>query len=367
MDSSDKLKKITYVANLFPSRKNPSFGTFVKNSSDDLAKRGWQTETIVLPEFGSGLKGYALFYASAFTKLLKQRHPVYVHYVSHSAPPVILAKLFNWKLPIILHYHGSDGFPESSEGLARRALKRLVCNSANLLASVVIAPSNGFLARLRSSYSLEGKHSFVSPSGGVDTDVFHDTASEPRSLDLAFAGRMIEGKGGMEAAHISLRVLRTRADSTALFVGAGPEREQMQLLLAEYIASGRVRFLPALPQAELAQVYRTARIFLFPSTRKGESLGLTWVEAAMCGALPLVLRNGITENLLPPEMSQQLSAQGVDMLAERTLYFLADGAARDDAVATIQSTLAMDYSSDEVSSKLDAFLTDAFQTTGAMN
>jgi glycosyltransferase involved in cell wall biosynthesis len=367
MVSSEKLKKITYVANLFPSKENPSFGTFVKNSRDDLARRGWQTETIVLPEYGSGLKGYALFYASAFKKLLNQEHPVYVHYVSHSAPPVVLAKLFNWKLPIILHYHGSDGFPESSEGTVRRALKRLVCNSANLLATVVIAPSNGFLARLRSSYSLKSKRSFVSPSGGVDTSVFHDTASELRSIDLVFAGRMIPGKGGMEAAQVSLQVLRALEDSTALFVGTGPEREQMQVLLAEHIASGRVRFRPALPQAELAGIYRAARVFLFPSTRKGESLGLTWVEAAMCGALPLVLRNGITENLLPPAMNQQLSAQGVEMLAERSLHFLADGPARDHAVASVQSALAMDYSADEVSSKLDAFLTDAFQTTGARN
>lgn len=364
MPQIELVKRITYLANLFPSEAKPAFGTFVKTSCDGLARLGWMTEIIALPQFGGGVKGYARFYASAFLALCRQRQPVYVHYVSHSAPPAILAKLFNWKLPIILHYHGSDGFPEVDEGSARRLIKRVVCSVSNALASAIIAPSDGFLERLRARYALDGKTTFVSASGGVDASVFYGDPASERAVDLLFAGRMIPGKGGIEAALAARDVLCARGDATAVFVGTGPERARMEEILDEYLSSGRAQFLPALPQSALADLYRECKVFLFPSSRQGESLGLTWVEAAMCGALPLVLRNGITENLLPAQLADTLSALCPEQLGTKALTFLDDAGARRLTATKLQSALAQDYSSEHVSAALDAFLTQAFCTTG---
>ncbi|WP_295380116.1 glycosyltransferase family 4 protein [uncultured Stenotrophomonas sp.] len=357
------VKRITYLANLFPSEAKPAFGTFVKTSCDGLTGLGWMTDVIALPSFGGGVKGYARFYASAFLSLCRQQQPVYVHYVSHSAPPAILAKLFNWKLPIILHYHGSDGFPEVDERSVRRLMKRAVCSVSNSLAAAIIAPSDSFLERLRAHYALDGKTTFVSASGGVDASVFYGDPASERAVDLLFAGRMIPGKGGIEAALAARDVLYTRSDATALFVGTGPERARMEEILTDYIPSGRARFLPALPQPALADLYRECKVFLFPSSRQGESLGLTWVEAAMCGALPLVLRNGITENLLPAQLADTLSAPCPEQLGTKALAFLDDASARRLAAGELQSAVAHNYSSEHVSAALDAFLTQTFCTT----
>ncbi len=353
-------KKITFLANLFPNSSNPALGTFVKTSADGLQMQGWDVDTITLPSFGKGLMGYARFYFHAFLRLSRQRHPVYIHYVSHSSPPAIAAKLINWNLPIVLHYHGSDGFPEVSENAARRLAKRATCRIANALATVIVAPSEGFMQRMRRSYPMTGKLTFVSASGGVDANTFHADDQVRQDVDFLFAARMIKGKGGLEAASAVRQAMQDHGELKALFVGAGPEREQMESILNELTTVGNVEFIPPQPQRELAKLYRRCKVFLFPSTRQGESLGLTWVEAAMCGALPLVLRNGITENLLPEDVREQLSASDINELAVKALDFLNDENSRKSAVRSLQSSLSDNFSSTQVSAQLDVFLTNAF-------
>ncbi|WP_422346903.1 glycosyltransferase family 4 protein [Stenotrophomonas sp. DR009] len=351
-------RRLTYISNLFPTPEREFFGTFVKMSSDGMENNGWDVKIIALPHYGTGIFSYVRFYAKSFIHCISSSDPVYVHYISHSAAPVIAAKLLNWKLPVYLHYHGSDAFPETEERPFRRAMKRAACSMANLIADAIIAPSDGFLKRISLKYNIRGKRVFVSPSGGVDLNTFPPGAAPSRDISLLFAGRMIKGKGGIEAAIVSEKVLTQTKDSIAVFVGTGPERADIERILSPFLNEDRVVFFDLLPQNELSLLYQRSQIFLFPSTRQGESLGLTWIEAAVSGAVPLVLRNGITENLLPAPFDRALSGVTPSHLAELALNYLARTDDLNDISMELSEALRKEYCSHTVANRLSKFFTD---------
>lgn len=344
---------VIYLTNLFPTAAKPTFGTFVKASSDAMRRLGWDVEVLALPAFGTGLHGYLKFYFVSTLRLLRFNGIVYVHYVSHSALPAMFARQLNRRLRIILHYHGSDAFPEAEEGSWRRTVKGLVCRLANASAMAVVAPSAAFLENLRGRFALNTQHLAVSPSGGIDGTVFSPNSRNERHNDLIFAGRMIAGKGGLTAAKVVRAVLGTRPEAKALLVGEGPERQLMETELGPLIASGSVRFVGLLPPSELAARLSESKIFLFPSSRKGESLGLTWIEAGMCGAVPIVLRNGLTEKLVPKELRGDLVAESEERMIALAKKLLSNPQRRDEIATMLREKLTNEYAQENVAANLE--------------
>jgi glycosyltransferase involved in cell wall biosynthesis len=55
-----------------------------------------------------------------------------------------------------------------------------------------------------------------------------------------------------------------------------------------------------------------ADVFLFPSIREGESLGLVLVEAIFCGCIPLAIENGAVSEVLAGPMGIDLSVREED-------------------------------------------------------
>lgn len=346
--------RVVYLTNLFPTREKPAFGTFVKASSDAIAALGREVTVIALPNFGQGAMAYARFYVHAFIQLLRHTGIVYVHYVSHSAPPAVFARLFNPKIQIVLHYHGSDAFPEAHEGWLRAFLKAISCRAANHLTCAVVAPSKAFLERLQRKFALKKVRVGVSPSGGVNPELFFNPfPPSHREFDLAFAGRMVPGKGALEAARVAASVLREHPQARATFIGEGPERTQVEATLSAAGVLDRITFMPLLSPGELSQVFRSTRILLFPSSRKGESLGLTWIEAGMCGAVPLILRNGTTETLVPDSLAASITLASLDDMIESASRLLDDRMQREAISSEICAFLKENYSRDQVAICLD--------------
>jgi len=71
--------------------------------------------------------------------------------------------------------------------------------------------------------------------------------------------------------------------------GEGADRARLQALARELGIAQRVRFLGAVPDRELPDLYRAADAFAMPST--GEGFGIVFLEAAACG-VPVVAGNG---------------------------------------------------------------------------
>jgi glycosyltransferase involved in cell wall biosynthesis len=311
------VKNIVVVSNLYPSKDKPYFGTFVKNSVRTLEDNGWDVTVFALPFYGSGLSGYLKFYTATFIHLLSFDGIVYVHYISHSVLPVLLSLVFNRNFRIVLHYHGSDAFSGVDESITRVFFKLKVCQMANAFAIKFISPSQLFAQRLQKKFGMSEQSLFVSPSGGVNTRTFYppqtDQKNNTNSVRCLFVSRMIPGKGAKEVALI-IQQLLTKKDSLRLeatFIGSGPEQADVKELLARYIKQDRCRIIDASSQAEIASEFRKADIFLFPSFREGESLGLVLIEAIFCGAIPLVTDSGAVREVLPVNTHASLIAPDI--------------------------------------------------------
>lgn len=295
-------KPLLVIANLYPSEERPFFGTFVKNTSIDLENKGIQVDRIVLPQFGKGILAYLKFYLCCFLTLTRFEGIVYVHYVSHSILGLLAARTVNKKFKVVLHYHGSDAFPESYEGSFRRRIKRLICEKSNKIASLFVVPSNYFKRKISSSYGISESMIIVSPSGGIDLDVFYPSKEgvEEHSNELTylFASRFVPGKGSMLAAQTAVEIAKEHSNVNFTFVGDGPEKAEIEKLLKDLVSQGRCEIKPSLPQKRLADEFRRADFFMFPSVREGESLGLVVIEAMACGAIPIAIRQGAIDEII---------------------------------------------------------------------
>lgn len=299
------MPKITFFTNIFPSTNEPYKGTFIKNSYLEFKSNGWHTNLISLKKEKSKLISYAKFYIKSAKELINLDGIAYIHYVSHSSVPAILIKIIKTDIKLVLHYHGSDAFPEASEGPLKRRIKRVICRAANKASTHIIAPTEEFKFRLISEYEIPENKISSNPSGGVNEEIFNES-KRPfiKKPCITYASRMIKGKGAITAAQSITSLSHENPD--IFFIGDGPEKESALNILNKsniaYKTSGMIS------QCDLSQIFKRTDIFLFPSTRPGESLGLTWLEAVFCGAIPLIIRNGITEHLIPAKYHSDLVA-----------------------------------------------------------
>jgi L-malate glycosyltransferase len=324
---------ILFVTNLYPSEQKPYLGTFVKSSVDSLRFKGRIVDVVALRQDKPKLLAYLLFYNEIARKLVSYSGIVYVHYVTHSVLPVLLAMFLNSGFKVVLHFHGSDAFPEASEGRIRRKLKEMIAKSALKRADKIVVPSAEFKSSMVQEYKLGQERVYVSPSGGVDSSLFRENPSL-RSEDtttVLYASRMIPGKGVVLAAAAFKKAYdenRHKTKLVAKFVGEGPERAIAEEILDKEISSGVVEFLDLLDQRELVRLFQAADIFLFPSTRKGESLGLVLIEAIYCGAVPLAIDNLAARSILNCASTIRILAADKTMFVDKLQALL--GSSKED-------------------------------------
>lgn len=102
---------------------------------------------------------------------------------------------------------------------------------------------------------------------------------------LLFVGRLLEWKGADIALH-AIRQLREKCPNVRLtIVGDGPAKPQLLKLAKELQLFDVIQWRPWLPQHALAQLYRDADVFLYPSLRDS---GAMVVLEAMSHGLPVV-------------------------------------------------------------------------------
>jgi glycosyltransferase involved in cell wall biosynthesis len=181
---------------------------------------------------------------------------------------------------------------------------------------------------------------------GVDlAQRFTPDPSMPRSQrELLFVGRLVEKKGLRHLLDAMPEVLRSHPDACLSVAGFGPEegmlKEQSRALGLEQA----VRFLGAVPQAELPSLYRQAALFVAPFVRAEsgdeEGLGLVLVEAVGCGC-PVVVGNVAA---MGEVFGAELPAVAVDArdpqaLAARIVEALADPDARRESAARLRAMM----------------------------
>jgi glycosyltransferase involved in cell wall biosynthesis len=140
-------------------------------------------------------------------------------------------------------------------------------------------------------------------------------------------------KGVDETLEVLPTVAEIVPDVAYLIVGDGTDRERLQQKSRSLGVDDRVVFAGAIPEAEKADHYRLADVYVMPS--RGEGFGFVFLEAMACG-VPVVaseidgsreaVRNGALGILVNPNVPEQI-VQGIIQALHRPRGAVPEGLA----------------------------------------
>lgn len=281
---------------MYPSESDKAYGTFVRNFYKELSARNPEgvNDLCVIKGRRKGklskLVAYCGFYSSLLGKLLWRNYDlVYVHTITFPMPAVRIALALK-RLPLVFNIHGDDLLPSTS---FKKSLKAMA-PSALRKALMIVSPSEYFKGILLKEFpQLQGRKIFVSPSGGVDKRFFKPSrpGREPGGLPvIGYVSRLSPGKGWDIYLKALKRLRENGVEFRALMAGGGEQTPQMEQMARELGLENVIDNLGALGQKELSEIYGRMDVFVFPTVRRAESLGLVGLEA-LAGGTPVIASN----------------------------------------------------------------------------
>jgi len=274
---------ILVVSNMYPSERHPNYGVFVKNFYERF-KSDRPVDLIALQKeekYSKKIINYLIFFLRVFFNFLNKKYDlVYVHYAGYNGLPILLAKLFNKKTKLVVNVHGSDVTPEKKLEELTNFLTKYLVRSADL----TVVPSNYFERVVKEKYG--DIFTFISPSAGIDLELFNPrnkVINNEEKLIIGYVGR-IDSQKGWDTLLYALKELVCDIQNIRLvMVGSGSENLKAIELIKKLELDKYVEKIEMVKQNELVNIYRKIDLFIFPSTRSGESLGLVGLEAMACG------------------------------------------------------------------------------------
>ena len=312
-----KKRKILVISNLYPSKQDTSYGTFVALFVQELQNcsthykidlcviRGRTTSKICK------LLKYFWFYLSMTLRILFHRYElIYVHYITYSSIPLLFLSKIK-KLNIVFNIHGDDLLTKSK--VAENVLDAvhiLLINS-----KLVVVPSEFFKDILIDKFKdIRFQNIFVSPSGGVEKSFYNEMIASVQSpFTIGYVSRIDTGKGW----DVLLRAIQDIYKEYPIQVkiaGTGRQVEELKHMISTLNLSHIVTYYGSLSHAELPQFYANLTLFVFPTTLK-ESLGLVGLEAmaaskpvigSAIGGLKSYIKDGYNGFLIPPGNSKRM-------------------------------------------------------------
>ncbi|WP_413441934.1 glycosyltransferase [Synechococcus sp. MIT S1220] len=226
--------------------------------------------------------------ASGAAMLLIQRDRPALVLAEFGFEAVRVMEACRWsRLPLVVHFRGSDASAEERIGVLSSRYKRLFS-----IADGVIVKSNAMAERLI-GLGARRERIIVSPSG-ADSELFHGSAPSSYGPLLLAVGRFVAKKGPLqtlEAFRRCLLQLGSPSEPMLWMVGEGPLLTRAMQFVAEQNLQGQVRFLGCCGQREVAALMRQARAFVQHScvAPNGDSEGspVAVMEAQLSG-LPVI-------------------------------------------------------------------------------
>ena len=354
------LKLLTF-STLYPSAVMPSHGIFVETRLRHLIASGQAESRVIAPVPWFPLKGerfgeYGRFAATPARETrhgLDISHPRFVRLpkVGMSSAPYTLAWTFlraarqlqasGYDFDLI---DAHDFYPDGVAAvMVARALDKPVVITARGT-DINLIPQHAFPRKLilRAAHQADAmitvcealKDELVALGAdpakvtalrnGVDLSLFHPagrdearaalgltTEAGTRRFTLASVGHLIERKGHERV----IGALAELPDVDLLIAGTGPEEGALRRLAESLGVASRVRFLGALPQARLREVYVGVDALVLASSREGWANVL--LEAMACGT-PVAASNvwGTPEVVASPEAGELMPERTAAGVAE---------------------------------------------------
>jgi glycosyltransferase involved in cell wall biosynthesis len=343
------IMKMLLVSNMYPSDTDPQHGIYVQNVKEALVTLAhWEVLTAVIRgksrhRFAKGYK-YLRFFLDTFVRVLGSRYDiVYVQYLSHAYVPLLF--LGPWRSgKLVVHVHGGDILREEHVTRFYFALKRFVSSKALQSADLIVVPSHYYKDIVTKEFQVVAEKVFIYSSGGVDMRIFHKTTGIQRDSGfvLGYVGRLEKDKG-VGTLLQALDILRdTLPDMRTIIIGKGTMEQELRAFVKDHSLEERVAFLGVMKQSELVRYYNRMDVFIFPTERHTESLGLVGLEAMACGVPVIGTEIGGLVEYLQDSYNGFFFALGsaVDLAHKIVQFYHLDGFTRsrlsENAIATAQ-------------------------------
>ncbi|SEH44139.1 Glycosyltransferase involved in cell wall bisynthesis [Halobacillus karajensis] len=329
-------KRVLVISNMYPSRKNPTYGIFVRNQVEALRKKGLKIDIAVNRDNRGGklnlLKKYGRWFLKTISKLPSGRKydVVHAHYIFPSGLPALLfKKLFKTKL--IVTSHGGDLDQMAKKSPLIRKMTGYILQEADH----VIVVGEALKQEVTGNFGIpEQKVSVINM--GVNRKVFApmDAVKAKQELKLApdrkhllFVGNWIEAKGLRELSEAFQRLNAKRGDLELHLLGSKKSEQFLEELEAsiEQANKDRIHFHGPKDQKAVGKWMAAADVFVLPSHIEG--FGLVALEAMSChtpvvatdvGGLSYLLKDG-TGVLVEPKSADSLEAGLEQTLSDESL------------------------------------------------
>ena len=318
--------RILIISNLYPSAKDPSYGTFVKNFVSQVNDSGkFSTVHLCVIEgrttsiFKKILK-YLKFYIQIIFRLLFFKYDiVYTHIITHAAIPLRVVRCIK-KFPTIFNIHGEDLITKTK--LSESLLKLVTPLLHESL--MIVVPSNYFKSILLDMMpSIDSQKIYISASGGVSKLFFreHDSYTESHSFKIGYVSRIDRGKGWDTFIDAISLIECSGVEMNVTIAGTGAQVD----IMLDYIKQkniNNISYLGPIPYSELPSHYSNLDLFVFP-TKLDESLGLVGLEAMAC-YVPVIgsYHAGLTDYLIDGYNGISFKAGDANSLAQAILKYL---------------------------------------------
>lgn len=268
---------------------------------------------LVLPKIGMNVTPHTLYWTMRawLKRLLASGHRVDLidahYFYPDGVAAVWLAKHFD--LPVVITARGTDVSLIPQYAAPRRMIQKAAADADGLI-TVCEALKDGLV-----TLGVPPERITVLRNG-VNLTLFHPLERVPlrqrlglTRRTLASVGLLIERKGH----HHVIAALPELPDTDLLIAGSGQDRAELESLAARLGVADRVRFLGAVDQQKLCDVYNAVDALVLASSREGWANVL--LEAMACGT-PVVASAvwGTPEVVAAPEagvLMPTLDAAGV--------------------------------------------------------
>ncbi|MGR9048623.1 glycosyltransferase [Halobacillus faecis] len=312
-------KRVLVISNMYPSRKNPTYGIFVRNQVEALKKKGLNIDTAVNRDNRGGkvnlLKKYGLWFLKTISKLPAGRNydVVHAHYIFPSGLPALLfKKLFGTKLVVTSHGGDLDQMAKKNKWI--RKMTGYILKEADH----VIVVGEALKEEVIQGFGIaESNVSVINM--GVNRNVFAPRSKEETKQELnlstddrhiLFVGNLIEAKGLRELLD-AFQSLNEREENLQLHIIGSKKSENFLQELKSSIQPNqkdRIHFHGPKDQATVGKGMAAADLFVLPSHIEGFGLvaleamsAHTPVVASDVGGLSYLLKDGAGELVQPKD------------------------------------------------------------------
>lgn len=382
--------RIGVVSHMYPTKRRPSFGIFVKDELDYLAKhveirliapypnQSWfqRDSRKMTGEKYPVIRPFTLAFPRFFMQKLYPASLAFtlrrfgsgffdgcdiIH--AHNAFPegVASVKAFEKGKPVIVTVHGSD----VTVFAMKLNLRTGIVNALNRVKNIICV-SNYLSDKLR-EIGVISKIEII--PNGINTELFSpgDRTGACRLLGLdanrpriIFAGNFVEIKGVEYLIQAMPIVLKKYPDCELILLGARPGSKDFKKYNKHIASAGIenvVRIVAIVPHEKLAQWMQASDLLVLPSIHEG--FGIVAAEALACGIPVIATKPGGPEDIVKKGLGVLVPPGDYESLGESIMNLL-DGTGILNSEAMVKSIKSR-FSYDIISQKIIGVYSNALK------